>query len=375
MPAFTLALRNPSQFQNERHLLAMPLSSPQIPLMKVRFALAVLLGVGTTRLLSSETYSPRVNYGARLEPENKIIHGAGQDPRGFDEYRAGFDAGHQPLVYMTYIGLCHPTAEVEEWGQRVRAELAAITPQQVVPQIGLNLTGGKDNGTGLDAEIAAGKWDGQLAAFVAAVASFHRPVFIRIGYEFEGSWNNYKPVSFKAAWIHITKVLRERGLPFATVWCAAGASSGWPSLADLLEFYPGDEWVDWWGVDVFSEDEFAKPQLGAFLDASHLHRKPVMIGEMTPRYVGVLDGEKSWQRWFEPMLHLLRTRPEIKGTAYINWEWREWSDRLGFTWHDWGDARLGSNAYVRDAWVHALQNPIFLSAAPDGSLPLPPVKP
>ena len=339
------------------------------------FGSALLAITAFLPLFAGEAYLPRVNYGARLEPKNRIIHGAGQDARGFDEYRANFDSAHQPLIYLTYIGLCRPVDTVNDWGQRVRQELAAIAPQRVVPQIGLNLTGGLDNGTGQDADVAAGRYDPQITAFADAVASFGRPVFIRIGYEFEGNWNNYQPATFSSAWIHITKILRKRGLPFATVWCAAGASSGWPALSHLMKFYPGDDWVDWWAVDVFSDDEFTRPQLSEFLDASRLHRKPVMIGEMTPRYVGVLDGPKSWERWFAPMLHLLRSRPEIKATAYINWEWREWSDRLGFNWRDWGDARLSRNAMVRDAWVQALNDPVFLSASADGTVPLPPLKP
>ncbi len=321
-------------------------------------------------LSAADTYAPRVEFGARLEPGNTIIHGAGQDPKGFDEYRANFDAAHQPLIFMTYIGLVHPVKAMEDWGNDVRAQLNAMAPHRMIPQIGLNLTGGNDNGSNLDAQVAEGKFDAQLAAFADAIKSFERPVFIRIGYEFEGSWNNYQPATFPAAWIHITKFLRTHDLPFATVWCVAGASSGWPAMDHLMKFYPGDEWVDWWGVDLFSEDEFAKPQLATFLDASRAHKKPVMIGEMTPRYVGI-DAAKAWERWYAPMLELLRTRPEIKATAYINWEWKEWSDRLGFSWKDWGDARLNSNPRVRDAWVHALQDPVFLHAAKDGSLPLP----
>jgi hypothetical protein len=162
-------------------------------------------------------YARRVEFGARLEPGDRIIHGAGQDAKGFDEYRRNFDAQHQPLLCMTYIGLCHPVADVAEWGRRLRAELEEMAPAQILPQIGLNLTGGKDDGSGLDAKVAAGDYDAQLAAFGDALAGLKRPVFIRIGYEFDGSWNNYQPATFAAAWLRITRYLRGRGLAFATV--------------------------------------------------------------------------------------------------------------------------------------------------------------
>ena len=322
---------------------------------------------------ANDDYVPRVEFGARLEPSNRIIHGAGQDPKGFNDYRLSFDCDHQPLIYMTYVRLCKPVATITEWGERLRLELSAMDPLKPIPQIGLNLTGGKDNGSGLDDDVADGKFDAQIAAFADAVAGLERPVFIRIGYEFEGSWNNYRPATFPQAWRRITRLLRQRNLPFATVWCAAGGSSGWPTIPHLMKFYPGDEWVDWWGVDIFSEDEFAKPQLATFLDSARAHRKPVMIGEMTPRHVGVLEGQKSWDRWFGPMIDLLKRRPEIKAMCYINWDWREWSNRLGFSWQDWGDARIERDSIVRNRWVQALSNPVYLHAARDGPDSLPPI--
>jgi hypothetical protein len=319
-------------------------------------------------------YVPRVEFGARLEPHNRIILGAGQDADGFDSYRRLFDDQHQPLLFMTYVGLCKPVAAITAWGTQVQYELARLAPYRMVPQVGLNLTGGKDDGSGEDAAIAAGRYDMQIAAFADAVSSLKRPVFLRIGYEFEGSWNNYHPSSFVQAWHRITKGLRDRGVPFATVWCAAGASAGWLPPEQLMKFYPGDDWVDWWGVDIFSEDEFTRPQLKAFLDAARLHQKPVMIGESTPRYVGVLSGAQSWARWFEPLLRLLQQRPEIKAVCYINWEWKEWSERLGYPWQDWGDARIQRNEVVRDLWVKSLADPIYLHATGDKSIPLPEVR-
>jgi hypothetical protein len=338
------------------------------------------ISIFTTLCLSSlatcdaaDPYAPRVEFGARLEPGNRIIHGAGQDAKGFSGYAKCFDGNHQPLIYMTYISLRKPEAEIMAWGTRLERELAELSPAKPIPQIGLNLTGGKDNGSNLDVEISEGKFDAHIVAFADALASLGRPVFIRIGYEFDGKWNNYQPATFQASWKRITRVLRERNLPFATVWCATGGSSGWPAMQKLMEFYPGDEFVDWWGVDVFSAKELTHPQLEVFLDASSRHRKPVMIGEMTPRHVGVLEGQKSWDEWFGPMIELLKRRPEIKATAYINWEWREQSDRLGFKWHNWGDARIEGNALVRDRWVKELSDPIYLHAPRDGSCPLPPI--
>lgn len=325
--------------------------------------------------VAAESYVPRVDFGARLEPGNRIIHGAGQDANGFRDYAKCFDDDHQPLIYMTYVGLTSTVERINSWGKRLKPGLAELTPAKRIPQIGLNLTGGKDTGSGLDKEVSEGKFDAQIVAFGDALASLDSPVFIRIGYEFEGEWNNYQPATFQIAWKRISQKLRERDLPFATVWCAAGGSSGWPSMERLMEFYPGDEFVDWWGVDLFSAKELTHPQLEVFLDASQKHRKPVMIGEMTPRHVGVLDGQKSWDQWFGPMIDLLKRRPEIKATAYINWEWAEQSDRLGFKWHNWGDARIKRNTLVRNRWVNELADPIYFHASKDGSCPLPKATP
>jgi hypothetical protein len=323
---------------------------------------------------ADEGYAPRVEFGARLEPGNRIIHGAGQDPKGFDDYRKNFPTDRQPLIYMTYVGLCAPEAEVKEWGADLQRELVAMAPMKAVPQIGLNMTTGNDDGSGQDAAVAEGKYDAQIAAFADAVASLQQPVFVRIGYEFEGKWNGYHAAAYPKAWVRIARVLRERNLPVATIWCSAGAGAGWPAQERLMEYYPGDEWVDWWGVDIFGENEVAHPRLAEFLDAARAHHKPVAIGEMTPRGIGVLDGQKSWDRWFAPMLALLKQRPEIKATAYINWDWPDWSKRIGFSWFDWGDARIEQNPIVRDRWVKELSAPIFLGASTRGTIPLPAVK-
>jgi hypothetical protein len=308
-------------------------------------------------------YAERVNFGARLEPASGIIHGAGQDPQSYRDYSALFDAAHRPVMMMTYIGITGGAAYVLDWQQQVQAALDSLAGQNTTLQVGLNLTVGKDDGSGRADRVAAGDFDAAIDAFVAALQAFGVPAWVRIGYEFEGSWNDYSPEGYVAAFRYVTDRIRAAGLDeVATVWCSAGGSAGWLASDRLMDYYPGDGYVDWWGVDTFSEDELTNPWLAAFFDLAATHRKPVMIGEATPRYVGVTRGLESWNRWFKPFFEMVRAHAEIKAISYINWDWVYWSDALGYRWHDWEDARLQNHPLVRDLYVEELSHPAWIHA-------------
>jgi hypothetical protein len=308
-------------------------------------------------------YVPRVNFGARLEPAAGVIHGAGQDPVSYREYSQLFDPEHRPMMFMTYITVTAGPEAVIDWRDRVQAALADLAGQGTTLQIGLNLTAGKDDGSGRAGQVAEGAYDEAIDAFVNAVRSFGVPTWVRIGYEFEGSWNGYTPAGYVAAFRYITDRMRDAELEgIATVWCAAGGSAGFIPFDDLMAYYPGDDYADWWGVDTFSPDELTNPWLGEFYDLAAKHRKPVMIGEATPRYVGADKGAESWNRWFRPFFEMVRKHPEVKAISYINWDWTYWSDELGFGWHDWEDARLQNDDLVRQLYVAELAHPIWLHA-------------
>jgi hypothetical protein len=305
------------------------------------------------------SYKARANFDARLEPRNRVLHGAGQDPLGFKEYCQALGTSRLPVLYMTYVGLGGDNQGVRSWGKLLQEQLRACEMSKVLPQIGLSMTGGNDTGEGRDAEVARGAKDDCIDAFCQAVKALNRPSFVRIGYEFEGAWNGYKPETYKTAFVRITQALRRHKIEAATVWCSAGASAGRIAISKVMEYYPGDEWVDWWGIDLFSKAEILSEKTMTFCDHAGTHRKPVMIGEATPRHVGVLEGKPCWDTWFAPFFQLIVTRPEIKAFCYINWEWKHWSDALGFDWRDWGDCRIERNPYVLQRYRKEMDLPLY----------------
>ncbi len=298
-------------------------------------------------------------YNALYEPKEGILHGAGQDIIAFNDYATTVGSGQHPIIYMSYVGLTRSKEQIIAWGDQLKEDLNKL-PKDIMPQIGLNMTGGRDNGSGKVASVASGEFDSQITAFVQAIKKLDRKTFVRIGYEFEGAWNGYEPQAYVDSFIKITTQLHKENTNAATVWCSGGGSANFMPWEKLVQYYPGDQWVDWWGIDIFSPEEISDKRLTAFFKKANEYKKPIMIGETTPRHVGTLDGIVSWNKWFKPFFGLVYENPEIKAICYINWDWVYWSKKLGFQWEDWKDGRIEKNETISAAYIQELKKPIFI---------------
>jgi hypothetical protein len=133
-------------------------------------------------------------------------------------------------------------------------------------------------------------------------------------------------------------------------------------VMNFQDYYPGDAYVDWWGINFFSASHFTDPNAQKFIDSANFHAKPVMIGETTPRYVGVLDGQQSWDQWFSPFFTFIHTHPEVKAFCYINWNWSQYPQ-----WSTWGDARLEQNAIVGVNFANEMDSLQYLHASTESA--------
>ncbi len=305
----------------------------------------------------AQDYSTRNYYGQKLEPINGIIHGAGQDPGQnggydqpfFDGYVAEMDSGEFPMSYMYYEGI---QGINESWARNLRKKLLKYEDQLIVIQFGLYLVNQLDL-------IADGSLDEELDIWLDGLEEIGLPVYVRIGYEFNGSWNNYEATSYVAAFKYITEKLRARdAIEAATVWNLAVEGN-----QVYMNYYPGDEYVDWWSINYFSRTDVDLSLSDNFLEDAHEHGKPVLIGESTPRYVGVTDGQDDWNLWFNPFFNHIASQKGIKMTGYINWEWADQS--IEQVWNNWGDARLSSNQVVAQNFRDEMNDSMYMHMSQD----------
>ena len=309
----------------------------------------ILLVMFPVLMVQAQKIQTRHNYGALLEPQGKIINGAGQDLASYKNYWNVMHTNNKPMIYMTYVMLREATPD---WADGLKTELMTNTDKFQVPQIGLSMTYDGTPAKHYEQDVAAGKYDTQITAFIDGLQSLAIPAYVRIGYEFNGSgWNGYVPATYIAAYQRVTNMIRARGIEVATVWdCSADGD------ANFMDYYPGDTYVDWWGINVFQASHFTDALGKNFLENSTTHKKPVLIGESTPRNTGVLNGQQSWDSWFAQFFNFIHINPQLKATGYINCDWSQ--TQLP----SWGDARLEQNAIVSSKFANEMDSAQYLHA-------------
>lgn len=282
-----------------------------------------------------------MSFNQKFEPEDgRVIHGAGQSYNTFKRYWDAVEK-YKPKIYMAYMKI----NTISEKVLKLKKELKEFP--NLIPQIGLYL-GVKNEGEKTE-EIMEGDYDEQLNDLIKFAKNFKNPIFMRVGYEFNEP-GKYKPDKFVKVWKYIVDLFRKKGVSnVAFVWCCCTAFSR--EIQKVMEFYPGDNYVDWFGDDLFGVRHFTdieNPKIitKAFVEKSIEHKKPLMIGESSPAETGVDKGIISWNEWFKPYFNWIESNPNIKAFCYINWDWeKDWIQP------EWLNGRIEENEEVRIRYV------------------------
>lgn len=207
-----------------------------------------------------------------------------------------------------------------------------------------------------------GEYDDVVRQFSDWAKSARRPIYLRIGYEFDGPHNELEPKDYKKAYRRIVDILREEGADnIAFVWhsYAAPTFKGNP----LSEWYPGDDYVDWVGISVFGHaygEDFGR-YCNHVLDFARLHKKPVMIAESNPIHGIDKEHPEVWDQWFVNYFSFIYSK-NIKAVSFINENWPD-TGIPGIS--DWKDGRLYNNRKVSAAWFEETNKERYLKQSPE----------
>jgi len=237
-------------------------------------------------------------------------------------------------------------------------------------------------GTATDSDFATGEdFDARVDELADLIQRSGVPVLLRVGTEVNGVWSGHHPYVFPQAYRKLVERFRARGVTnVAYVWCIV--PQGDPDIfgrnsSGQARWYPGDDVVDWFGLDVFDRIEFTPGGVAGrkgserdyevtatLLDTARRLGKPVIVGETTPRRMQVPGrrddplGKKGlaiWERWFVPFSAFLDRHPEIKAVTMLPVDWTKTT-----AWPDWGDARLHQNPELLRHWRDELRKPRWI---------------
>jgi hypothetical protein len=177
------------------------------------------------------------------------------------------------------------------------------------------------------AAINNGSQDALILERATAVKAYGQPIFIRWAAEMNGDWyawcgpqNGNDPGAFVQAWRRIHSIFSSAGVTnVAWVWAPNADSK--PGGTDLTSwnnwrnYYPGDAYVDWVGVDGYnwgSEYSWQSfDQVFGPVYSDYAGRKPIMIAETNSAEAG---GDKA--TWIDDAVVWIKGHP---GIAALIW--------------------------------------------------------
>jgi hypothetical protein len=101
--------------------------------------------------------------------------------------------------------------------------------------------------------IVNGSMDAVLRNYAIQFGTAQVPIAIDFNHEFNGPWfgwgyNHTTAAAFVAAWQHMVNVFRENGAT-NVLWIWNPNVNGKATVANLQQWYPGDAYVNWIGLD------------------------------------------------------------------------------------------------------------------------------
>lgn len=317
------------------------------------------IGCSAHSLADEQQEQPHPAVESALAPAGKTLLFVGQDLASVEAYAADVAEPRGIVSYTSLQGLEGLSSPSDTGGGEMHlARLHEEFPAAPIA-LGLYLVGALEG-------VNAGEYDAQLDSLTATLAGYSVPVLLRVGYEFDGPWNHYDPEQYRRAFLRV----RERvvgGAPnVQLVWQAAVSCGGTFSGHPLLDWYPGDDAVDFVAASYFAQQACQFSPVKQLLRLAREHRKPFMIAEAAPQGYDLaagtysLDGherapksaEAIDREWYAPYFAFIADNLDVvRASTYINADWDSQA-MWGAPYQNgyFGDSRVQASTELLSRW-------------------------
>ncbi len=304
--------------------------------------------------------------GEKFEPpDGRVIHGLGQyvpvDYDSAENWQMVTDYQnaivHVPVIYSIYAAIDSALDALDP------LDYVDVTTNHGYPYallIGLFLT--EETRTNIPVQkYLNGNLDAQIIKLANRIKEVEHttPVFLRPGFEFghnnQGTHtdNGLDPNDFISVWQYIYDIFDQQNVSnVAWVWNTVN-----PDDFSYMNWYPGDNYVDWWGINYFSVNQMNNSS--GFLSDAATQGKPVMICESAPTIPesdGGTTNSANWVDWFIPYFDLIKNTTHMKAFVYISDPWTRGS------FSDWPDTEIDSDptGTIANNYQAELDNTLYL---------------
>lgn len=292
--------------------------------------------------------SAGADQGLFAPPKGKTLLFVGQDRETTDRYVKKTRTIPGGTMFYTSIQEMKGLEGPVEYGSGSQDGNALLKRYRLsVMQIGLYMVDALD-------DTVAGKYDANLKVLARWIKRANRPVYLRIGYEFDNPEFRYEPEAYKRAFRYVVDFLRREEVNnVAFVWHSYVAQE---YVRPWMNWYPGDKYVDWFAASVFSTT--LVPAADHLWRRAKQHRKPFMIAEASPAGLYTLRGKLDW---FNRVFRFIEEH-DVEAFCYIN---SHWDAMPMFVSLKWGDARIEENRELKEMWLKEIGSSRYLKASSD----------
>ncbi|MFO7947654.1 MAG: glycosyl hydrolase [Armatimonadota bacterium] len=210
------------------------------------------------------------------------------------------------------------------------------------------------------------KNDEYLRGWAEAARHADVPIFLRYASEMNGTWQNYSgnPELYIQKWRIVYRVMKSVAPKVVMVWCPFATPR-----TTIPDYYPGDEYVDWVGVNIYSvvhqDGDLTKPPtedpvaLLRYVYDRYADTKPIAVCEYGATHFCRASQSDVTDFAVEKMKRMYKALVErFPRVRMINW----FSvDAIGSSLAD-NNYSVTANEHVLETYRELISDPHFLSA-------------